>query len=609
MKAKSTSPAQGTRTTPSRGAARLAASPPHNEDIARAFDETADILEIEEENPFRVRAYRNAARTLRSLGEEAADMVARGADLDALPGIGEDLAAQIVEMVASGHLSRLDSLRPGAPKLALALTRLPGLGPKRAVRLCRELRPKPKTLEDVLAACREGRVRGLAGFGAKSERLLLERLSADLQRPTRYKLASVEAYAAATLADLRGLAAVERIEAAGSYRRRKETVGDLDFVAASRSPAEVVERFASTPEAAKILAAGPTRASLVMKSGVQVDLRVVAPESYGAALLYFTGSKAHNIALRRMAQERGLKINEYGVYRGAQSIAGDTEASVYAALGLAYIEPELREASGEIEAAARHALPKLVRLVDVKGDLHAHTSASDGMNSLEEMARAARQRGLDYLAITDHSRRLTVAHGLDAERLRRQGEAIDRLNAQMRGFTLLKGIEVEILKDGTLDLPDEALKRLDLVVAAIHSDFALPRDEQTERILRALDNPYVAILAHPTGRLLLERDPYDVDMPRIMKAARARGCFLEINAHPDRLDLSDAHCRMAKNEGVKLSLGTDAHRVGDLGNLAYGVDCARRGWLEAGDIVNTRSIGELKALLGAARRAKAEDAK
>ncbi len=297
------------------------------------------------------------------------------------------------------------------------------------------------------------------------------------------------------------------------------------------------------------------------------------------------------------------------LYRGAQSVAGDTEASVYAALGLTYIEPELREASGEIEAAARHDLPKLVRLADVKGDLHAHTSASDGMNSLEEMARAARQRGLDYLAITDHSRRLTVAHGLDAERLRQQGEAIDRLNAQMRGFTLLKGIEVDILKDGTLDLPDEALKRLDLVVAAIHSDFALPRDQQTERILRALDNPYVAILAHPTGRLLLERDPYDVDMPRIMKAARARGCFLEINAHPDRLDLSDAHCRMAKNEGVKLSLGTDAHRVGDLGNLAYGVDCARRGWLEAGDIVNTRSIGELKALLRAARRAKAEDAK
>ncbi len=608
MRAKGKSPAEGRGTAPPRRAGG-AVSAPRNEDIARAFDETADILEIEEENPFRVRAYRNAARTLRGLGEEAAEMVSRGADLDELPGIGEDLAAQIVEMVSSGHLSKLDALRPSAPKLALALTRLPGLGPRRAVRLCRDLRPKPKTLQDVLAACRQERVRGLPGFGVKSELTLMERLSADLQRPTRFKLASVEAYAAAVLANLRGLDGVERIEAAGSYRRRKETVGDLDFVAASRAPAEVVERFTSMPEAAKILAAGPTKASLVLESGVQVDLRVVAPASYGAALLYFTGSKAHNIALRRMARERGLKINEYGVYRGAEPIAGATEASVYQALGLSYIEPELREMTGEIEAAAHHVLPKLVRLADVKGDLHAHTSATDGMNTLEQMARAARDRGLEYLAITDHSRKLTVAHGLDPERLRQQGEAIDRLNAQMRGFTLLKGIEVDVLKDGTLDLPDEALKRLDLVVAAIHSDFALPREQQTERILRALDNRYVTILAHPTGRLLLERDPYDVDMPRVMRAARARGCFLEINAQPDRLDLGDAHCRMAKSEGVKLSLGTDAHRVGDLANLAFGIDCARRGWLEASDIVNTRSIGDLKALLRAARRAKAEDGK
>ena len=447
-------------------------------------------------------------------------------------------------------------------------------------------------------------MRGLPGFGAKSEQTLMERLSADLKRETRFKLASVEAYAGAVLANLRDLPGVEKIEAAGSYRRRKETVGDLDFVVASRSPAKVVERFTAMPEAANVLAAGPTKASLVLKSGIQVDLRVVAPASYGAALLYFTGSKAHNIALRRMAQERGLKINEYGVYRDAESIAGETEASVYQALGLPYIEPELREETGEIEAAGRDALPKLVRLADVKGDLHVHTSATDGMNTLEEMARAARERGLEYLAITDHSRRLTVAHGLDAARLRRQGEAIDRLNAQTRGFTILKGIEVDILKDGTLDLPDEALRELDLVVAAIHSDFALSREQQTARILRALDNKYVTILAHPTGRLLLERDPYEIDMPRIMRAARARGCFLEINAHPDRLDLGDAHCRMAKSEGVKLSLGTDAHRVGDLDNLAFGIDYARRGWLEADDIVNTRSLKSLKALLRAARRSK-----
>jgi len=605
MRAKGKGSAEGAATkAPDRPAAA-----PRNEDIARALDETADILEIEDQNPFRVRAYRNAARTLRSLGEEAADMISRGADLDDLPGIGEDLAAQIAEMVSSGHLTKLDALRPTAPTLALALARLSGFGPKRAVRLCQALRPKPKTLQDVLAACREGRVRAVPGFGVKSELALMERLSADLQRQTRFKLASVEGYAAAVLAHLRGLEGVERIEAAGSFRRRKETVGDLDFVAASRSPAKVVERFKSMPEAATILAAGPTKASLVLTSGIQVDLRVVTPASYGAALLYFTGSKAHNIELRRMAQDRGLKINEYGVYKGAESIAGETEASVYAALGLPYIEPELREDTGEIEAAARHALPKLVRLADVKGDLHAHTNATDGMDSLEAMARSARDRGLEYLAITDHSRKLTVAHGLTAERLRQQGDAIDKLNSQMRGFTLLKGIEVDILKDGTLDLPDDALKRLDVVVAAIHSDFALSREKQTERILRALDNPYVTILAHPTGRLLLERDPYDIDMPRIMRAARARGCFLEINAHPDRLDLCDAHCRMAKSEGVKLSLGTDAHRVGDLASLTFGIDQARRGWLEANDIVNTRSLRDLKALLSAARRRGSEDAK
>jgi DNA polymerase (family 10) len=574
---------------------------PRNEDIARAFDETADILEIEEANPFRVRAYRNAARTLRSLGEEAADRLARGAGFDDLPGIGEDLAAQISEMASSGHLTKLEALRPTAPQLALALARLPGLGPKRALRLCEDLRPKPKTLADVLAACREGRVRGLPGFGAKSERALLERLSLDLNRPTRFKLASVEGYASDILKSLRSLSTVETAEIAGSYRRRKETVGDLDFVVASRSPRAVLDRFVAMPQVAKVLAAGSTRASVVLANGVQVDLRVVGPASYGAALLYFTGSKPHNIALRRMAQERGLKINEYGVYRDGETVAGRTEASIYQALDLPYIEPELREAAGEIEAAARGALPRLVRLADVKGDLHVHTDASDGMNTLEDMARAARDRGLSYLAVTDHSRRLAVAHGLDLDRLARQGEAIDALNGKLRGFTVLKGIEVDILPDGRLDLPDEALRRLDFVAAAVHSDFALSRDKQTERILRALDNKYVSTLAHPTGRLLLERDPYDVDLPRILAAARQGGCFLEINAHPDRLDLNDAHCRMAKNEGVKLTLGTDSHRVGDLANLVYGVDQARRGWLEAGDIVNALPIDELKILLKARR--------
>ncbi|MGO9943068.1 MAG: DNA polymerase/3'-5' exonuclease PolX [Rhodoblastus sp.] len=572
-----------------------------NEDIARAFGEVADILALEEENPFRIRAYRNAARTLRGLGEEVAVMIARGGDPDDLPGIGKDLATQIREMTSTGHLAKLDRLRPEVQALALELCHVSGIGPRRAMDLCLGLKPRPHFLADVLAACREGRVRSLPGFGVVSEQSLAERLKASMGREKRFKLADVQAIANELLANLRGDPAVETAEMAGSYRRKKETVGDLDLVVASNAPERVTRRFLSMPEMAQVLATGRTKTSIVLTGGVQVDLRIVPAESFGAALLYFTGSKAHNIELRRMAQRQGMKINEYGVFDGKDRVAGATEDSIYRTFGLAYIEPELRENSGEIEAAAQGRLPDLVRLVDIKGDLHAHTSASDGMNNLREMALAARARGLDYMAVTDHSRRLTVAHGLTADRLLQQIDAIDRFNAENAGFTVLKGVEVDILSDGKLDLPDDALGRLDIVVAAIHSDFALSREKQTERILRALDNKYVSVLAHPTGRLLLERDACDIDMKRIFRAARLRGCFMEINAQPDRLDLSNAHCRMAREEGVKLSLGSDAHRVGDFADLAFGINQARRGWLEVGDIVNTRTVSELKALLAAAR--------
>jgi len=572
-----------------------------NEEIARAFDEVADILELEEENPFRIRAYRNAARTLRSLGEEVAEMIARGGDPDDLPGIGKDLAAQIKEMTSSGHLARLDRLRPEVPALALELCHVPGIGPRRAMDLCLGLKPRPQALADVLAACREGRVRILPGFGMISEQSLAERLKASMGGEKRFKLADVEPVAQALLAYLRGDPAVEAVELAGSYRRKKETIGDLDVVAASNAPEQVTGRFLSMREVAQVLATGRTKTSIILTGGVQVDLRIVPAESFGAALLYFTGSKAHNIELRRMAQQRGMKINEYGVFAGKEPVPATTEEAIYRTFGLAYIEPELRENSGEIEAAAQGRLPDLVRLADIKGDLHAHTSASDGMNDLREMALAARAQGLDYMAITDHSRRLTVAHGLTPDQLLQQIDAIDRFNAENAGFTILKGVEVDILSDGKLDLPDDALRRLDIVVAAIHSDFGLTRAKQTDRILRALDNKYVAVLAHPTGRLLLEREPCDIDMGRILRAARARGCFLEINAQPDRLDLSDAHCRMAKEEGVRLSLGSDAHRAGDFANLAFGINQARRGWLEATDIINTQPVSELKALLASAR--------
>lgn len=573
----------------------------HNEDIARAFDEVADILEIEGDNPFRVRAYRNAARSMRGLAEEVAERVARGEPLEDLPEIGGDLAAQIMGMLATGHLERLDRLRPEAPALALALRRLQGVGPKRAMAIYEGLTPRPKSFEDVLAACREGRVQKLPGFGPRSERELSERLQADLHRPRRFRLASLEGEAKALVQRLTQSPDVEAAQMAGSFRRRRDSVGDLDIVASSRAPEAAARFFLNAADASEVLASGSTRTSVVLKSGLQVDLRIVPPESYGAALVYFTGSKDHNIALRRRGQQAGLKVNEYGVYRGAKRLAGATETSVYQALRLPYIEPELRENQGEIEAAEHGALPHLVRLQDIKGDLHSHTTASDGLNSLREMAAAAQARGLTYLAVTDHSRRLAMAHGLTEERLLTQINEIDGINGELSGFRLLKGAEVDILDDGALDLPDSVLKRLDVVVVAVHSAFTLPARRQTDRILRAMDNRFVHILAHPTGRLLLEREGYALEMPRLMKGARERGCWLEINAQPSRLDLTDLHCRMAKEEGVLLSLGSNSHRVADLLNLRYGVDQARRGWLEPKDVVNTRSLDELVSMLQARR--------
>jgi DNA polymerase (family X) len=572
-----------------------------NEDIARAFDEVAELLDLENDNPFRIRAYRNAARTLRGAREEVADMIARGGDPDDLPGIGKDLAAQIGEMVASGRLSRLDRLRPEVPALALELSHVPGVGPRRAMDLCEGLKPRPRTLDDVLAAGLAGKVRALPGFGALSEQKLVERLQAERRQEKRFKRASVRPYAEALVERLRADPSVEAAEVAGSYRRGKETVGDLDLIAVSETPARVTKNFVTAPNVDHVLAEGPTKASVVMKSGVQVDLRAVARENFGAAMLYFTGSKAHNIALRRLAQQRGLKINEYGVFRGKERLAGADEAEIYRLFDLAYVPPELREDSGEIEAAARGALPRLVRLSDVKGDLHVHTNFSDGANSLSEMVQAARERGLDYIAVTDHSRSMRIAHGLNRERLLAQIDTIDHFNAENPGFKVLKGAEVDILPDGALDFADDLLRRLDLVVAAILTDFGLPREKQTERILRALDNRFVFILAHPTGRLLFERDAYDIDMARVLRAAHARGSCLEINGQPDRLDINDAYCRMAKSEGVRLSVDSDAHGVLDFVNLEYAVAQARRGWLEAGDIVNALPVSELKALIAASR--------
>jgi DNA polymerase (family 10) len=365
----------------------------------------------------------------------------------------------------------------------------------------------------------------------------------------------------------------------------------------TKDPAGVIKHFIAYPDISKVVSKGPTRSTVILFNGMQVDLRVVAERCFGAALHYFTGSKAHNIKIRRLAMDQGLKINEYGVFRNGMAIAGKTEESVFKAVGLPPIPPELREDRGEINAAFNHALPELIQRKDLKGDLHSHTSATDGHAGIRAMAVAARKAGLDYLAITDHTRRLTVAHGLSADRLLKQIDEIDELNAELRGITLLKGTEVDILEDGTLDLPDPVLARLDLVVAAVHSGLNLPRKKQTERLLKAMDNRYFTILAHPSGRLMFSREPVDVDMEKIIQGAARRGCFLELNSQPLRLDLNDVHCRLAKDAGVLISINSDAHDEGGFGNLAYGIEQARRGWLEKQDVLNTRPLKSLRPLL------------
>ncbi len=577
--------------------------PVHNADIAAAFDEIADRLELQSANPFRIRAYRNAARILLELRIDVAAKLAEGEELPKLPGIGADLSAKIREVAARGTCALLEKLRREMPAGITELLKLPGLGPTRVRALYDAL--KVGSLADLQRVAREGRLRALPGFGEKSEAKVLAAVSAHLSKVQRFQLAVAAQYAEPYAQYLRRTPGVEEVVIAGSYRRRKETVGDLDFLATASRAEPVIARFAGYAEVKEVIASGPTKASVRLASGIQADLRVVPPESLGAALHYFTGAKAHNIAIRRLAQDAGLKVNEYGVFRGGKRIAGTSEESVYASVKLPWIPPELREDRGEIEAARRDELPRLVERADLRGDLHAHTKATDGRASVREMALAAKARKLQYLAITDHSQRQAMVHGLDAARLAKQADEIDRLNGELQGITLLKGIEVDILDDGALDLPDSILAKLDLVVAAVHSRFNLPRARQTERVLRALENPHVRLLAHPSGRLIGAREPYEVDMQAVIRKARAQGVALELNAHPHRLDLTDVHCRMAKDEGALVSINSDAHAAEGFDVLEHGIGQARRGWLEKKDVLNCRPLSELRRLIGGgARRAR-----
>lgn len=569
--------------------------PVQNVEIAALFDRYADLLDIEDANPFRVRAYRNAARVIGGDSRSMADLLAEGRDLTELPGIGKDLAAKIAVIVETGRLPQLEEVEKRTPRALSDLMQLPGLGPKRVKLLYREL--KIRSHEDLLRAARSGKLAALPGFGAKTVQKIMAGLTRAVSAPKRLKLADAEQLAAPIVAYLKKTPGVKTVDAAGSLRRRLETVGDLDILVVSTRGAEVMRRFVRYDGVAEILSQGDTRSSVRLRSGLQVDLRVVPEESYGAALYYFTGSKAHNIAVRKLAAGRKLKINEYGVYRGAKRIAGRSETDLFRTLGMEYVPPELRENRGEIEAARKGRLPDLVDLDDIRGDLHSHTRETDGRDSLEKMAAAAKARGYEYLAVTDHSRHVTVAHGMDARRLFAQVAAIDRLNARLKGLRLLKSVEVDILDDGRLDMPDAVLKELDLVVGAVHYKFDLPRARQTRRLLNAMDNRYLNILAHPSGRLIGARAPMDYDFERVLRGAKERRCYLEVDSQPERLDLDDVHCKLAKDMGVKVSISSDAHSAGGLALMRFGVDQARRGWLEPGDVLNTLPLHRLLAAL------------
>lgn len=566
-----------------------------NIEIANIFNKLADLLELESENPFRVRAYRNAAVTVENLSEDLAQMVKNGEDLTLLPAIGSDLAKKITDIVNHKEVELLKNLEEKNPIDFEELSRIQGLGAKRIKKLYEEL--GIKNINELAEAANEHKIRNLEGFSEKIEDTIIEEIKKIKERYNRIKLSTVEQYALPIVGYLKKDKNVKKIEIAGSYRRRQETVGDIDILVVCEDCSSVIQKFVNYEDVDIILSNGETRASVILKSGIQIDLRAVPQKSYGAALLYFTGSKAHNIYLRRLAKQKNWKINEYGLFNGEKSIAGKTEEEIYKKLGLPYIEPEMRGHGDEFEAAQNGSLPDLITLVDIKGDLHTHTTLTDGLNSLDEMAEAAKQSGYQYIANTEHSQRLAMAGGLDAKKLAENIKRIDKFNETQKDFIVLKGIEVDILEDGSLDLPDYILKDLDIVVCSIHYKFNLPEKKQTERILKAMDNPYFNILGHPTGRLINEREPYAIDMERIMQKAKENNCFLEINSQPSRLDLNDHYIKMGKEIGIKFSIASDAHSVRDLDFIKYGVSQARRGWLEAKDVINTRNLSGLKKLL------------
>ena len=566
-----------------------------NAEIARLFARLATMLEIDDANPFRVRAYREAARVIESQGEPVAALAAREGALEALPGIGKDLARKIRDVVETGTTALYEEMRVKVPPEVVALTELQGMGPKRVRTVMDVLRVRNRA--DLEAAARAGKLRELPGFGAKVEQNVLRALATASATAGRVLLAGAWDMAHALAARVRGVPGVAQVEIAGSFRRRRETIGDLDLLACGERPDDVMAAFTGHADVAEVLGRGETRSAVRLRNGLQVDLRLVPPESFGAALVYFTGSKEHNIELRRLALEQGLSLNEYGLARGERRIAGRTEEEVYQALGLRWIPPELREARGEIELARHDRLPRLIEASDLVADLHMHTDRSDGRDTIDAMVRACVARGYRYCAITEHSKSLTVARGFDEARVRRSVDEIAAARARHPEIEILHGLEVDILADGALDLDDAALALLDWVVISLHSRMDMPAPAVTERVLRALDHPAVCAMGHPTGRLIGVRPPAAFDVERVLARAAERGVAMEINAQPDRLDLSDVHARLARDMNVPLVIDTDAHAAGQLENIRYGVFVARRAGLEKDDVLNARPWQEFRRWL------------
>ncbi len=567
-----------------------------NAAIADVFDEMAELLEFRGENPFRIRAYRNGAQAIRDLDEPITAILAdKSRNLADISGIGKTISEKTHTLVQSGHLPQLEELRAAVPPVVIQMARIPGLGAKKASKLYESL--EIESLDDLKNACEEKKVRSIKGFGAKTEEVILEGLSIAQLASERIYWSSGDELAKSIEEHMRNCPAIQKMAWGGSYRRGRETIGDLDLLTIADDRAAAMDHFEAYANRTQTIARGETKISIRVGNAFQVDMRLVEPNQFGAALQYFTGSQAHNIHVRRLAKDRGLKINEYGVFRidDESQVAGDTEESVYAAIGLPLIEPELREDRYEFDWAGKNSLPILIEQTDIVGDLHMHTTATDGNATIREMADAALARGLKYIAITDHSQRVSMAFGLTADRLREQWRAIDEIRPEYEGrLLILKGIECDILEKGGMDLPDDCLAEADWVLASVHYGQKQSREQITERILGAIENPHVDCIAHPTGRLINRRPPYDVDMEAVMTAAKSNGTLMELNANPARLDLNDVHLAAARRHGIPIVISTDAHSTLGLDVMKYGIKQARRGGLSKEDVANTKSWAQMK---------------